>query len=59
MARTPKSHPFEISTSWRTDHDRQLLQELARGDQEIIAGRGYDLDDVLADADRILSADPR
>jgi prevent-host-death family protein len=37
------------------EHEREILKLLVQGDREIAAGRGYDLDDVLADADRILA----
>ena len=39
----------------RGEHERELLRLLALGDQEIAAGRGHDLDDVLAEADRLLA----
>jgi prevent-host-death family protein len=39
----------------RSEHEREVLRLLAQGEKEISAGRGYDLDDVLADADRILA----
>ena len=32
----------------RGEHERQLLHHLARGEQEIAAGEGFDLDEVLA-----------
>lgn len=38
----------------RGEHERQLLRLIARGEQEIAAGKGFDLDAVLADADAIL-----
>jgi prevent-host-death family protein len=37
------------------EHEPEILKLLVQGDREIAAGRGYDLDDVLADADRILA----
>ncbi len=37
------------------EHERQLLRLLAKGDREIEAGKGFDLDTVLADADRLLT----
>ena len=39
----------------RAEHQRQILLLLVQGEKEIAARRGYDLDDVLADADRILA----
>jgi prevent-host-death family protein len=43
----------------RSEQERQILQLLARGEQEIKAGRGFDLDDVLADADNLLAGGPK
>ncbi len=37
------------------EHERQLLRLLAKGDREIEAGKGFDLDTVLADADKLLT----
>lgn len=36
------------------EHERELLRFLARGEKEIEAGVGHDLDDVLAEADALL-----
>ena len=38
----------------RREHERQILMLLARGEKEIAAGVGYDLDDVLGDADALI-----
>jgi len=38
----------------RAEHEREILLLLARGEQEIAAGVGSDLDAVLAEADAIL-----
>jgi hypothetical protein len=43
----------------RGEHERQLLRLIARGEQEITAGKGFDLDAVLADADEILGTTAR
>ena len=43
----------------RSEHERQILRLLARGEQEIKAGRGFDLDEVLAEADDLLAGGPR
>jgi prevent-host-death family protein len=40
----------------RGEHERQLLRLMARGEQEIALGKGFDLDAVLAEADEILGA---
>jgi prevent-host-death family protein len=41
----------------RSEYERQVLRALARGEQEIAAGVGYDLDSVLEEADALLTAD--
>jgi len=38
----------------RVEHDRQILRLLARGEKGIAAGKGFDLDAVLAEADALL-----
>ena len=38
----------------RTENERQILMLLARGEKEISAGDGHDLEEVLAEADRLL-----
>lgn len=38
----------------RSQHELELLRLLARGEREIEAGKGYDLDAVLAEADSLL-----
>jgi prevent-host-death family protein len=43
----------------RSEHDRQLLHLLARGEREITAGSGFDLDKVLAEADALLFGGPK
>ena len=40
----------------RGEHERQILRLIARGEQEITLGKGFDLGAVLADADEILGA---
>ena len=39
----------------RAEHERQILRLLARGEHEITAAKGYDLEDVLSEADRLLA----
>jgi prevent-host-death family protein len=39
----------------RSEHERELLRLLVQGDKEVAAGKGYELEDVLKDADRILA----
>ena len=38
----------------KTQHEIDILHLLARGEKEIEAGNGYDLDEVLKEADRYL-----
>jgi prevent-host-death family protein len=40
-------------------HELEILRLLARGEREIEAGRGHDLDDVLAEAEALLREAPR
>ena len=46
---------LSIEAYERGEHERQILRLLARGDREITAARGYDLDTVLAEADDLLT----
>lgn len=41
-----------------SEHEKELLRLLAKGEKEIEIGRGYDLDTVLAEADILLSKEP-
>jgi len=41
----------------RTQHEIEILRILARGEADIEAGIGYDLDDVMADARELLAAE--
>ncbi len=42
----------------RSERERELLSLLARGEKEIEAGAGYDLDSVLAEADALIAENP-
>ena len=42
----------------KSEHEKELLRLLAKGEREIEIGKGYDLDDVLAEADSLLTKDP-
>ena len=42
----------------KSEHDKELLRLLAKGDREIESGEGYELDTVLAEADLLLSKEP-
>jgi prevent-host-death family protein len=39
----------------KSEHEKELLRILAKGDREIELGEGYDLNTVLAEADAILA----
>lgn len=39
----------------KSEHEKELLRLLAKGEREIEAGEGYDLDTVLAEADTLLA----
>lgn len=41
----------------RTQHEIEVLRLLARGEADIAAGVGYDLDEVMADAREFLAAE--
>jgi prevent-host-death family protein len=43
----------------RSEHERQLLRLIALGEKEIAAGKGSDLDVVLAEADALLAGGPK
>jgi prevent-host-death family protein len=40
----------------RSETEREILRRLARGEKEIAAGMGHSLDEVLAEADTLLSS---
>lgn len=42
----------------KLEREKEILRLLAKGDREIEAGQGYDLDSVLAEADSLLAGDP-
>lgn len=42
----------------RSEHDKELLRLLAKGEREIGIGEGQDLEDVLSEADSLLSGEP-
>lgn len=46
---------LSTETYERRENENQLLRLIARGEQEIAAGKGYDLDTVLAEADALLA----
>lgn len=42
----------------KSEHDKEILRLLAKGEKEIESGDGYDLDTVFSEADLILSQEP-
>ena len=46
---------LSVETYERGEHERQLLRLLARGEKEIAAGQGYDLNEVMDEADALLA----
>jgi hypothetical protein len=51
--------PFSLEAYERAEHERQLLRLLARGEKEIAAGQGYDLEEVLDETDALLARAPK
>lgn len=47
---------LSIEAYQRRERERELLEMLARGEKDIAAGQGAALDEVLAEADRVLAA---
>jgi len=48
---------LSVAAYERGERERELLRLLVRGEQEITAGVGRGLDEVLAEADAILAGD--
>ena len=42
----------------KLEHEKEILRLLVKGEKEIEAGIGYDLDSVLVEADDFLNKDP-
>jgi prevent-host-death family protein len=51
----PAAVLLSVNAYEKSEQERDILKLLALGEREIAAGRGYDLNDVLADADTLLS----
>ena len=47
---------LSVEADERAEHERKILRLLALGECEIAAANGYDLDDVLAEADHLLAS---
>lgn len=43
----------------KSEHEKEILWLLAKGDREIELGEGYDLDTVLAEADTLLATESK
>lgn len=48
---------LSIEAYEKAENERELLQLLAQGEKEIRAGSGHELDEVLSEADSLLSDD--
>lgn len=46
---------LSMETYERAEYEKHILRLLARGEKEIAAGEGYDLESVLAEADALLA----
>jgi len=46
---------LSVKSYEQVDRERQILRQFLRGEREIAAGDGYDLESVLAEADSLLS----
>ncbi len=49
---------IDVQTYEKSEHEKEILRLLAKGEREIEIGDGYDLDSVLSEADLLLSKDP-
>jgi len=49
---------LSVESFERSERDKELLRLLARGEREIAAGKGYDLETILAEADALLAEEP-
>ena len=47
---------LSLETYERGEHERQLLHLLAKGEQEIAEGKGFDLDEVLVEVDALIAS---
>lgn len=53
----PAAVLLSVNAYAKSEQEREILKLLALGEKEIAAGTGYDLDDVLADADGFLAVE--
>lgn len=55
----PTAVMVSVETYERDQHELELLRLLTRGEREVEAGKGHDLDDVLAEAEALLQESQR
>jgi prevent-host-death family protein len=51
----PAAVLLSVDVYQKGEQEREILRLLALGEREIAVGKGYDLDNVLAEADALLS----
>ena len=49
---------LSVETFERSEHEKELLSLLAKGEKEIGIGEGHDLEAVLTEADSLLTGKP-
>jgi len=54
----PTAVMISVEAYEKLENEKEILRLLAKGDREIAAGEGYDLNSVLAEADSLLAKDP-
>ena len=45
---------MSVESYEKTERELAILKRIARGEKEVRAGKGHDLDDVMAEADELL-----
>jgi prevent-host-death family protein len=45
---------MSVESYEQTERELEILKRIARGEKEVRAGKGHDLDDVMAEADELL-----
>ena len=46
---------MSVESYQETERELEILKRIVRGEKEVRAGKGHDLDDVMADADELLN----
>ena len=46
---------LDVDAYEKLEHDKEILRLLTKGEREIEAGKGYDLDIILAEADVLIN----